>query len=107
MGFGVVTHLIAHTRFENESATIPELGVQLAFHAKKHMTFLTPVIGQVTGRVFDHSHADAPEVAGSPISDARFAAMLCSLDLGPVDSFKRKARHFHVMIPDVGTKQPR
>ena len=95
MRFGAIGHLVAHARFQHEPAAILQLGVQFAFQAQKNMPLLAPVVGQVTGRIFDHANADVAEVPGPPIRDAGFALVFGALDIGPVDGFKRAVRYFH------------
>lgn len=49
------------------------LGMQLALDAKEDVSLAAPMIGQVTGRIFYHSHPDATEVLGTPIGGACFS----------------------------------
>lgn len=95
MGFGVVGNLVTHSRLQNESPSILELGVQFAFEAEQDVAFFAPVIGDITRRVFDHADADSTELAGAPVGAAAFARVLSPFDLRPISRCEWYLRHVH------------
>ncbi len=95
MGFGAIGHLVAHTRFEDEGATIVKLGVQFPFEAEQDVSFAAPVIGLIAGTVFHHPDPEIAEVAGSPLGPAGYAGMFGRLDTCPVGGAKRNVVDFH------------
>ena len=95
MGFRIVSDLITEAGLENKFSPVFELGVQLALETQEYVSFLTPVIRQIPGRVFDHADADAFEVPGTPKRDSSFASVFRRLDGRPVSRFKWNVGHFH------------
>src|SRR5665213_3721392 len=66
VGIGAVGDLVAHAGFEREGAPVFQIGRQFAIDAEKDMPLLAPMIGDVTGRIVDHAHADIAEVSRPP-----------------------------------------
>src|SRR6185503_9666300 len=96
--FRVVRNLVARARLEGEPAAVRKLGVQLAFGAKQDVALDAPVVRNVAGRILDHAHANAAEVARAPVRDPALALMLGGLDLRPVCRAEWDFRHLHVKL---------
>jgi hypothetical protein len=54
-----------------------------------------PVIGQVSGRILHHPHANLAPRLRPPVGRAGFTRMLGSRDSAPIGSGQRKRRYFH------------
>jgi hypothetical protein len=54
-----------------------------------------PVIGQVSGRILHHPHANLAPCLRPPVGRAGFTRMLGSRDIAPIGSSQRKRRYFH------------
>src|SRR5579871_162742 len=87
----VVGDLIGHARFQNEPAAVLQFGVQLAFDTQQDMSFHTPVVGEIAGRVFHHAHAERAELARAPESEAGLAFVFGRGEVGPVRRAKGEA----------------
>ena len=48
MGFSVIGNLITDARCEDKLTTVLQLGDQLAFQAQYNVSFVAPMIGQIT-----------------------------------------------------------
>jgi len=81
MWFGLVCNLITHPWLQRKTAAVLELGMQLARGTQNNVSLRTPMIGDVTGRVIDHAHANCSELLSAPISNASPAGVLCSFNL--------------------------
>ena len=68
-----VRHLIAHTRFKVERATIPQFGVEFAFKHIEDVASVAPVIRKVAGCVLHHPDPHIANVEGAPESAASLA----------------------------------
>jgi hypothetical protein len=95
MRFRIISDLIAHAGRQDEMATVFEFGVQLPFKTEQNMPFFAPVIGKISGTVFDHPHANVAKLAGAPGCCARLAPMLGPLNEIPVRGAKRQMIDSH------------
>src|SRR5471030_889033 len=95
MPFHVIAHLVTHPGREGELAAVFQLRVQLPFQTQQHMPAPAPMIGQVTGRVFDHAHTGGAEVARAPQGIAGDAWVQFRFEGGPVGGGKRDGGQFH------------
>ena len=59
--------MIAHSRREGEPPSVGQLRVQLPLETEQDVPLAAPVIGQVTGRVLHHAHAQRIEVLGEDV----------------------------------------
>ena len=83
---------------ENASGSLSYLVasfLKFSVHAKKDVSFATPVISQVSRGVLDHADSNASELLSAPVREPEFACVLGLLDLGPVCNTERNARHLH------------
>jgi len=62
--------------------------VKLTFRAQDDVAFGTPMIGEVTRRVFNHPDADGSELPCSPASAPAFALVFSRRELRPVGGSK-------------------
>jgi hypothetical protein len=84
MGFGTGRNLISHSRLEDKLSTILELCDKFSFQDKQDVPARTPVVGEISGSIFNHPHADVSERDRSPESVARNTRMLGLRDVFPV-----------------------
>lgn len=87
--------LVAISGFQREPFSVGEFGFQLALQAENYVPFCAPVVGQISGRVFDHADADLAEILRSPERAASLPRMLGWDYLGPVGGGECKAGHLH------------
>ena len=98
MGFPVIGYLIAHARFENKSTPVFEFRDKFTLDAQQNVTFHTPMICQVTGRVINHSNSDWAEGAGSPGRDTGGTCVHRCGYCVPFGDSKRDALDVHVRV---------
>ena len=99
MRFCVVGHLIARTRGQRKLPPICKLCLQFTFQAKQDMTLCAPMIGKVTGTVFDKTDSDIVELLCAPGSRSRFPLVFGRLYLRPNGDAERDVFHLHVHSP--------
>lgn len=80
MRFRVVRNLVAGTGFQDELPAILQLRMQFAFKTKQDVSFRTPMVREIAGRVFDHPDPYRAELTGSPKRRALFAFMFGLFD---------------------------
>lgn len=95
MGFRIVRNLITGAGFQDELPAVLELGMQLAFKTQQDVSFRTPMVGEVAGRVFDHADSYRAEVTGPPQRGAYFPFMFRRFDLRPIGGAEGNVREFH------------
>lgn len=98
--FGIICDLIACSRPEDECAAVCEFGVELAFGAQEYVALNTPVIGEIAGRVLDHTHPDIAEILCAPGSQASFALVFRWLYLRPVSDPEGDSRYVHFFLSE-------
>jgi hypothetical protein len=91
----IVCDLVTHARFQGKPPAILGFGTKFAFRAQENVTLDTPMIGNVTRRVFHHAYPNASEVSSSPICAPSFALVFRRLELRPVGGSKRDVGHLH------------
>ena len=84
MRLSAVGHLVTHAWRQNNTAPVLELGVQFTREAEQDVALVAPMIRNIAGRVFDHSHSDIAKVASPPVIKARFTLVFRSLHERPV-----------------------
>src|SRR3990172_7923332 len=99
VGFGVVGHLVAGARGQDEGPPVPQVCVQFALEAEQDMALGTPVVGPVARRVVHHADADAAELACAPDGHSPLALVLGGCDLRPVGGSEGDAVHVHGNLP--------
>ena len=85
----VIRHLIRMARFHHKRFSITQFGDQLAFEHKQQMSFFTPMVSFVVGRVFYHTQAQAIVCPRAPMGFTGFPRMDCWGDGRPVGHLKR------------------
>src|SRR5579871_2214742 len=90
-----VGDLVAHARREHEAAPVLQFALELAFQDIKHMAAIAPMIGEISGRIFDVPDPDVADIEGAPIGDALLAGMGGGLDLRPVGDGEGESGDFH------------
>src|SRR5262245_4144729 len=95
MGEIAVSHLVTLAGFQGDGATVGQLGVQLAFQHQEHVSLLAPMVGQISGRVFHHAHADVVEGARAPIGPTGLTGVFRALHTSPVRRVKGDIEHQH------------
>src|SRR5258706_327303 len=96
---GLVRHLVAHAGPQHMAAAVFQFGVQFAFEAQENMALAAPVVGHITGAVFDHAYPDVAELPGAPEGLARDAGMLGARHRGPVGRAERNVVDLHPVWP--------
>src|SRR5690242_7011693 len=94
--FSVVCHLIAQPRPKLEAPTIGELRLEPASEAKENVPLRAPVIGTIARRIFNHAHANVPEMSCSGADEPRFSWMLDDSNVGPVSDAEWDFGYYHV-----------
>src|SRR5450755_1699865 len=90
-----VRNLVTHAGSQFKTSAIGKRGLEFAPHTKHYVSFGTPMIGGIAGRVFDHPHANLARILGSPEGGAGLTGMFGRRDLSPVRNRMRKAGHLH------------
>lgn len=84
-----ISNVIALAWSKRELLAILQFHVQFPAEAKQNMPLGAPMIGLITGRVFDHADTDIAEVASPPGCETSFSRMLGGRNLVPVSSRHR------------------
>jgi hypothetical protein len=90
-----VAHVIALSGFEAKAGAVFQLDVESAGEAEQDVSLAAPVVGEVSGRVFDHAHAEVAVLFGAPGGVSCIAGMLGRGDLGPVGDGHGSEGHVH------------
>jgi hypothetical protein len=90
-----VADVIALAGFEAEAGAVLQFDIQTAFEAEQDVSLAAPVVGEVSGRVFDHAHAEVAVLFGAPGGVSCIAGMLGRGDLGPVGDGHGSEGHVH------------
>ena len=88
MRLGIVTDLIARARMELEGPSIFEHGMEFTGKAQQDVALCAPMVGDVSGRVLNHPHADVAELFRPRARNAAFALVLDLRNQGPVRETK-------------------
>jgi hypothetical protein len=75
MGRVPVAHVVAVPRFQSQLCTAFEFDLQRTTEAKKNVSLGAPMIGNVTGGVFNHPNPDLSKALGAPNRDSAFPRM--------------------------------
>lgn len=84
MRFCTISDLIAHSRTQLKPSPVPQLRVEITANAQENVPLFAPVVGAISGRVFDHPNTDRPEMASTPRCDSRLTGMFGWLDRVPI-----------------------
>lgn len=95
MRFCIIRNLITGAGFQDELPAILKLGMQLSFKTKQYVSFRTPMVGEVAGRILDHPDSYRAEVTSPPKRRALFAFMFGLFDLRPIGRAEGNIREFH------------
>lgn len=95
MGLGSICNLIAHSGCQHEPPAIFELGVQLSLQAQEDVSLRTPMIRDISRRVLDEAHPDAPELLRTPARRPGFASKFRYPEPGPIRDAERDVAYFH------------
>jgi len=105
MGGFTVRNLITLTRSQNKALAVRESGFEFAFETEQYVSFRTPMICQVAGRVLDDTNANLAEFLRAPKSDASLPGVLGRHNLSPVRGGEWKPDHFHgSSMPEVRSR---
>jgi hypothetical protein len=95
MGGFAIRNLITLARTEGEGLAVGVHDFQFAFETERHMSFGTPMICRIAGRVFHHANADLAEILRPPQRRAGVSGMLRGRHLTPIRDGERKPGHLH------------
>ncbi len=84
VGRVTVTNVVGLPCFKNEMRSVSHFDVQKATQTQNDVSFGTPLIGNISGTVLDHSHTNVVECAASRAYQSFLAGMLRKRNLGPV-----------------------
>jgi hypothetical protein len=88
----LIGDLITHAGGERELSAIREFRVELAFETEQNMAFHAPMVGEVSGRVFQETDPDMAKMASAPKRFACGAKMLGDFNGAPVGGARREYR---------------
>jgi len=95
MGGFTIRYLVALARSEREAHAISQCCFQVAFEAEEYVSLGAPVVGGISGGIFDHAHADLAEILGSPNCQAGLSGVLGRSYLSPIRGREREPGHLH------------
>jgi hypothetical protein len=95
MGGFAVGNLITLARSQSKTLAVGESGYKFAFEAEEDVSFGTPMIRRIAGRVFYDPNANLAEVSCAPEGHAGLAGMLGRNHLSPIRGGEREPRHLH------------
>jgi len=95
MGGFVIRNLITLARTEGEYPAVRVHDFQFAFETEQHMSFGTPVICRIAGRVIHHANANLAEILRPPQRRAGVPGMLGGRHLTPIRDGEREPGHLH------------
>jgi hypothetical protein len=106
MRFTIVANKIAHALAEYELTPVFQLSGHFPFNTKEHMSFLTPVIGEIPRRIFHAPDTDIVEMTDLPGSNAGNTFVFFFGNIIPTECFEGKRRYLHLfgLIPGHGRK---
>ena len=84
MRLHIVRNLIAHAGLKCKRPAIFQLGFEFSFKAEEYVTFRTPMIRTIAGRVLHNAHSDVAELPRAPIGRACLSLVLSRFNLRPV-----------------------
>lgn len=90
-----ICHLVAAPRPEREPTPVAQLGDELSREHEHDVAALAPVVGEVSGRVIDHSYPYVALLNRAPACDSHFSRMLGGGDLRPISGVKWDALNLH------------
>src|SRR5215208_2206418 len=69
------------------------------------MTLCTPVVGKVTGTIFNQAHPNIVKLLGTPVSCPRLSFVFRRGDVRPGGYAKRNVFHVHVVFRNIGLRE--
>src|ERR1700722_4080309 len=87
--------LVAYARAKREGAAVAQFGIEHAFQHVKHVPAVAPVIGKISGRIFDHPDPNVADVQGTPERLTAFTGMCGDGNLAPIRDGERQRWNFH------------
>lgn len=80
----MVRNLITDSGCEDEGPTVGQQGFQLPVQAQENVPLFTPMIRNISRRVFHHANAQRAKLSRPPCCGPAVAGMAARLDLGPI-----------------------
>ena|SRR5271167_3349205 len=90
-----IRHLVAHARAKREGTAIAQFGIEYAFQHVRHVPAVAPVIGKISGGIFDHPDPNVADVQGTPERLTAFAGMRGGVDLALIGDGERQRGNLH------------
>src|SRR6516165_12236399 len=88
----VIGDLVAHAGHELDLAPVSQLRLELALDHEQDVAAITPVIGEIAGRVIDAAHPDIADLERAPCCHPGRAGMLGHGDRAPIGGREGKRR---------------
>lgn len=91
--------LVAHARLQLELSSVPEFRVEFTFDDQQDVTPIAPVVGEISGGVFNHSHPQVADVECAPRCISSLPCVHRGSYLAPVRDCERAGGNFHRFGP--------